>query len=88
MLLEAYENRMETKDRRAAFGAWLSARLSRAKRIMPFARLWRKETTAHALPPEEAAKEYERHQRLIKQLAPETLQDTEKSDTKEASHGS
>lgn len=73
---------METKDRRAAFGAWLSARLSRAKRIMPFNRLWRKETKAHALPPDEAAKEFERHQRLIKQLAPETLETAEESDRK------
>jgi len=68
---------METKDRRAAFNAWISARLNRAKRVMPFNRLWRREKKARVLPTDEATKELARHHRLIEQLASETLQTKE-----------
>ena len=67
---------METNDRRAAFGGWVSARLSRAKRIIPFNRLWApKHTKARVLEPDEAAKEIARHSALIEKLAPEMLAD-------------
>ena len=72
---------MNAEERRTALGAWISARLSRAKRIVPFKRLWQdKQKKARVLPPDEAARESARHQALIEQLAPEMLTDKESSE--------
>lgn len=72
---------MDTAERRTVLGAWVSARLSRAKRILPFKRLWQdKHRKARVLPPDEAAKESARHQALVEQLAPETLVGKESSE--------
>ncbi len=77
---------METQERRTVLGGWVTARLNRAKRIVPFKRLWQRTAQkARVLSPEEAAAEIARHQALIDNLAPGMEMD--KKQPEEAGHG-
>lgn len=60
------------KDKSIVFGAWIGARLQRAKRIPAFKRLWQRSPgKARILSPDETAEQKARHEALIKQLTPD-----------------
>lgn len=61
---------MQKHEEQGAASGWLSAKLSRAKRIPTLRQLLRPQT-ARALSPEEAKVERERHEQRIKRMAPD-----------------
>jgi hypothetical protein len=82
LVLDAQADRDEALDMRAVLAGWVSATMQRSKTIPSFGILWKRMRTgdvAQKLSPEDAAREAERHRKLVELLAPEQSAPKEKA---------